>query len=109
MQRCPSIVMRETFFFQLSDSVRPTLSYITNHAVCTLLLHSHVCFFFLNQADKSWGIGHNLFAITKSCRISQSACRSLRLMAFQVKQEQGYTHSIHKNSLDKQFYSNKNA
>ena len=51
---------------------------------------------FLSQPDKSWGIGHVLFAITKSCRISQSACRSLRLMAFQDKQEQGYTPSIHK-------------
>ena len=44
----------------------------------------------------SWGIGHVLFAITKSYRISQSACRSPRLMAFQVKQAQGYTLSIHK-------------
>ena len=55
-----------------------------------------VMYDFLSQPDKSWGIGHVLFAITKSCRISQSACRSLRLMAFQVKQEQGYTLSIHK-------------
>ena len=51
---------------------------------------------FLSQPDKSLGIGHVLFAITKSCRISQSGCKSLRLTAFQVKQEQGYTLSIHK-------------
>ena len=34
-----------------------------------------------SQDDKSWGIGHVLFAITKVCRIS----RSLMLMAFQLK------------------------
>ena len=58
-----------------------------------------VMYDFLSQPDKSWGIGHVLFAITKSCRISQSACRSLRLMSFQVKQVQGYTLSIHKSSF----------
>ena len=41
-----------------------------------------------NQDDKSWGIGHALFVITKSWQISQLACMSLRLMAFQLKQEQ---------------------
>ena len=45
--------------------------------------------------DKSWGIGLVLFAMTKSCHFSQSTCRSLRLMSFQEKQEQGYTFSIH--------------
>ena len=35
--------------------------------------------------DKSWGIGLVLFAMTKSCHFSQSACRSLRLMSFQEK------------------------
>ena len=45
--------------------------------------------------DKSWGIGLVLFAMTKSCHFSQSTCRSLRLMYFQEKQEQGYTCSIH--------------
>ena len=41
---------------------------------------------------------HVLFAMTKSCHFSQSTYRSLRLMSFQEKQEQGYTCSIH-NSL----------
>ena len=50
---------------------------------------------FLSQPNKQRGIGHVLFAITKSCRISHSACRSLRLMAFQVKQKRGYTLFIH--------------
>ena len=46
--------------------------------------------------DKSWGIvGLVLFAMTKSCHFSRSTCRSLRLMSFQEKQEQGYTVSIH--------------
>ena len=45
--------------------------------------------------DKSWGRGLVLFAMTKSCHFSQSACRSLRLKSFQEKQEQGYTFSIH--------------
>ena len=44
-----------------------------------------------SQDNKSWGIGHVLFAIKKVCRISHSACRSLRLMAFQLKQEQDKT------------------
>ena len=47
--------------------------------------------------DKLWGIGLVLFAMTKSCHFSQSTCRSLRLMSFQEKQEQGYTVSIHNN------------
>ena len=41
-----------------------------------------------SQNDKSWAIGHVLFAITMSCRISHSARGSLRLMAFRSKQEQ---------------------
>ena len=43
-----------------------------------------------SQDDKSLGIGHVLFVITKSCQISQSACnvRSLWSMAFRLKQEQ---------------------
>ena len=45
--------------------------------------------------DKSWGIGLVLFAMTESCHFSQSTCRTLRLMSFQEKQEQGYTFSIH--------------
>ena len=45
--------------------------------------------------DKSWEIGLVLFDMTKSCHFSQSTCRSLRLMFFQEKQEQGYTFSIH--------------
>ena len=45
--------------------------------------------------NKSWGIELVLFAMTKSCHFSQSTCRSLRLMSFQEKQEQGYTCSIH--------------
>ena len=51
------------------------------------LLQSHA--WFRSHDDKSWEVGHVLFAITKPCRISQLACRSLRLMAFQLKQEQG--------------------
>ena len=41
-----------------------------------------------------------LFAVTKSCHFSQSTCRSLRLMSFQEKQEQGYTmfHEVVKNA-----------
>ena len=42
-----------------------------------------------------FGIMLVLFAMTKSCHISQSTCRSLRLMSLQEKQEQGYTFSIH--------------
>ena len=45
--------------------------------------------------NKSWGIGLVLFAMTKSCHFSKSTYRSLRLMSFQEKQEQGYTVSIH--------------
>ena len=41
--------------------------------------------------DKSCRIELVLFAMTKSCHFSQSTCRSLRLMSFQEKQEQGYT------------------
>ena len=50
--------------------------------------------------NKSWGIELVLFTITKSCHFSQSACRSLRLMSFKEKQEQGYTCSIHKSLLN---------
>ena len=49
--------------------------------------------------DKSWGIELALFATTKACLLSQSACRSLRLMYFQANQEQCYTCSIHKSLL----------
>ena len=38
-----------------------------------------------SQDDKSWGIGVVLFAFTKSWQISQSALRSLILIAFRVK------------------------
>ena len=41
-----------------------------------------------SQDGKSCRIGLVLFAITKSWRISQSALRPLRLIAFQLKQEQ---------------------
>ena len=34
------------------------------------------------EGDKSWGIGHALFAITKSCHYGRSNCRSLRFIIF---------------------------
>ena len=52
-----------------------------------------------SQDDKSWGIGNVLFSITKSCRISQSTYRSLRLMAFQLKQWQSKIDSPKHNSI----------
>ena len=71
--------------FKWHDLVSLILSCITNHIVQRYYRVRHAS---KSQDDKSWGIGHVLFAITKSCRIIQSACRSLRLMAFQLKQEQ---------------------
>ena len=41
-----------------------------------------------SQDAMSWRIGLVLFTITKSWRISQSALRSLKLIAFQLAQEQ---------------------
>ena len=44
---------------------------------------------FKSLADKSWALGHVLFAMTKSWRIRLSALRSLGLIAFQLITEQG--------------------
>ena len=79
-----AILKGRLHYMILSGRLCHTLQIMQRKLCCDSLLHSHAWFW--NQV---------LFPMAKSCHFSQSTCRSLRLMSFQEKQEQGYTFSIH--------------
>ena len=97
--KLPSIYVFSYFPFGFEGRVWDLIVSVPDHCLSFYFSYYTVTHDLGIMHDKSWGIELVLFAMTKSCHFSQSACRSLKLMSFQAKQEQGYTCSIHKSLL----------